>query len=268
MPLADLGDLALYYKQHGPEDAPACLGVMGFAAGYQLWSGQIPAVTASHRFVVFNNRGVGASTGGAPTSVDQMADDAVRLLDHLGIDRCALFGISMGGAIAQRLVLDHPERVSSLILAMTFARPIDFMRRQHELSRMLVAAGGGDALINGILVRMFTPDFFEVGREMVDQIVRAYLTSNGPKMPPDDVILAQLDLLDKHDTLAELGRISCATLVIGGKQDAMVPVLAAREIAAAIPRSKYVEFETGHGAPLQEMDAFNATVSEFLSQHP
>ncbi|MGH2729384.1 MAG: alpha/beta fold hydrolase, partial [Actinomycetota bacterium] len=183
--------------------------------------------------------------------------------DHLGIDKTIVFGVSMGGAIAQRLTLDHPDRVSALILAVTFARPIEFMRRQHALAGTLVQTGGPDLLLDASLVRMFTPVFFEVGQESIDRMVDVFRDA-GDAMATEEVLLGQLDALDKHDALAELPQISCPTLVVGGKMDMMVPGFASEEIAAAIPGAELSLFGTGHGLMIEEMEAFNARLSEFL----
>ena len=263
MPLAKLEDLELHYQIRG-EGTPV-LGVMGFGLDQRFWAIQIPAVTKNNKFITFDNRGVGRSTGGAPTSIDQMADDAVRLLDHLGIEQTVVYGVSMGGAIAQRMVLDHPDRVIGLILAVTWARPIEFMRRQHDIARMVIRAGGAAALVNASLIRMFTPQFFEAGQEVVDQLVRAFM-SDAALLPDPEVLLAQLDALDKHDTLQELATVSCPTLVIGGKMDVMAPYLASREIAAAIPGAELATFETGHGLMVEGMQAVSDRVEKFLSQ--
>ena len=265
MPNADLGDLTIHYKSHGDPANPPCLGVMGFASDQRLWAMQVQAVTPTHHFITFDNRAIGRSTGEPVTSIKEMADDAIRLLDHLEIDKCVVFGLSMGGAISQRIILDHPDRVSSLILGITFARPIEFMRRQHEFARMVVGAGGTEALISGSLIRMFTPKFFEIGRDVIDQMVKVAMMEEGPEAP---VILAQLEALDGHDVLHELPRISVPTLVLGAKMDQMVPGFASEEIAAAIPGAKLVMFETGHGCGVEEMGAFNAAVSEFLAALP
>jgi pimeloyl-ACP methyl ester carboxylesterase len=110
MPLADLGDIKISYSSFG--DGPPVL-----------------AIAERNRFITFDNRGTGRTEGPAISTIDEMADDALRLLDHLEIDKTVVFGVSMGGAIAQRFVLDHPERVSALILGITFARPLEYMRR-------------------------------------------------------------------------------------------------------------------------------------------
>jgi aminoacrylate hydrolase len=261
MPYADLGDVTIHYERRA--QGPPVLGVMGFALDARYWAPQTPAVTSQNEFITFDNRGIGRSTGAPPSTIDEMANDAVRLLDALEIEKTIVFGVSMGGAISQRIVLDHPDRVSALILAVTWARPIEFMRRQDELAKIVIENAGSQGLIEASLVRMFTPDFFEVGNEMVDQMVKAFM-ADPDAMPDREILLAQIDAIGKHDTLSELPQVSCPTLVLGGKMDQMVPYLGSKEIAEAIPNAEFVSFETGHGCMVEEMEPFNAKVSEFL----
>jgi 3-oxoadipate enol-lactonase len=261
MPYADLGDIKLHYSRRG--QGPPVLGVMGFALDARYWAPQTPAVTAQNEFITFDNRGIGRSSGPLPTTLDEMANDAIRLLDELEIEKTIVFGVSMGGAISQRIVLDNPDRVSALILAVTWARPIEFMHRQHEVAKLLIQHAGTEALIEGTLVRMFTPEFFEMGSEMVDQMVKAFV-ADPDAMPSGDSLTAQIDAIEKHDTLGELSKITCPTLVLGGKMDQMVPYLGSKEIAATIPGAELVTFETGHGCMVEEMEPFNAKVTEFL----
>jgi pimeloyl-ACP methyl ester carboxylesterase len=265
VPFANLGDVQLHYRDSGDPSAPPVLGIMGFASDQRLFAGQIGVVTETHRFITFDNRGVGRSSPGAATTVDEMANDAVRLLDHLEIEDAVIFGVSMGGAIAQRLTLDHPGRVSALVLAVTFARPIEFMRRQHALTRAVIEAGAAEAVFEGSLIRMFTPRFFEIGREAVDRLVAGVVSDGYAESAPSDVLLAHLDAIDKHDALSELGRITCPTLVVGGRFDVMVPGFASEEIAEAIPGAHLEMLDSGHGLMLEEVDAFNQTLGAFLT---
>lgn len=264
MPQADLGDVQLHYKDHGNPDAPPALGIMGFALDQRYWAAQIPAVTATHRFVTFDNRGVGRSTGEPSVPLETMAGDAVRLLDHLGIEKAVVFGLSMGGTIAQHVVLDHPGRVSALVLGVTWARPLEFMRRQDDIARVLVEARGPEWLMEIALLRMFTPKFFEMGAQALDRMMRALNAPGAPAGPAGGTLLAQIDALTKHDVLARLGEVRCPALVVGGKMDMMVPGFASEEIAAAIPGAELTMFETGHGCMIEEMAAFNERVSRFL----
>ncbi len=193
-----------------------------------------------------------------------MASDVLRLLDHLEIEKTVIFGVSMGGAIAQRLTLDHPDRVSALILAVTWARPIEFMRRQSRLARDIIAARGTEGLVDAALLWMFTPRFFEVGQETIDRLVAAFYADSEAEATDPDVLVAQLDAIEKHDALAALGEISCPTLVIGGRADMMVPAFASEEIAAAIPQAQLTLLETGHGCMIEELEQFNARIAGFL----
>ena len=265
MPTADLGDVRIHYQRRG--EGPPVLGIMGFGLDQRFWAGQIPVVTATHSFVTFDNRGLGRSSGGTPpASISDMAGDAVGLLDHLGIEDAVVFGVSMGGAIAQRIALDHPRRVSALILGMTWARPIEFMRRQHGAVEVLLRAGAPETFIDATLVRMFTPLFFELGRDSIDRMMASFFATGAPELADREVLLAQLDAIDKHDCLFELGTISVPTLVLGGRADTMVPFFASEEIAAAIPGAELVAFDTGHACMVEEMPEFNERVSEFLKR--
>ena len=242
---------------------------MGFGLDQRFWASQIPVVTETHEFITFDNRGIGRSRRpGAPlvTSIDDMVGDTLALLDHLEIERCLVYGTSMGGAIAQHVALERPDRVSGLVLAVTWGRPIEFMRRQHLLARALIEASGPELLVESTLVRMFTPAFFEMGAETLDQMVSAFMAETGPDVPTTEVLLAQLDAVDKHDVLDRLGSIDVPTLVIGARTDMMVPYLGSEEIAAAIPGAEFVSLETGHGCMIEEMPAYNAAVQNFLGR--
>lgn len=265
MPLAKFEDVTIHYRTHGRDDLPPLVGIMGFGLDQRFWAAQIPAVTETHRFITLDNRGVGRSTTTGSITLEDMTADVVRLLDHLEIERAVIMGASMGGAIAQRVVLDHPERVSALLLAITWARPIEFMARQTNLSRIIIQAGGADAMVDAGLVRMFSPQFFEVGAEVIDRMLQAFDMNGGEDVAPPDVLLAQLDVVDKHDTLAELHNIKVPTLVVGGKIDMMVPYFAQEEIAAAIPGAEFAAFETGHGLMVEEMQPFNDRLHAFLA---
>jgi pimeloyl-ACP methyl ester carboxylesterase len=263
MTTADLGDITLDYSTFG--DGPPVLGVMGFALDKRFWAAQVPAVTAGNTFITFDNRGVGRSSREAAGSIDEMANDAIRLLDYLEIEKAVIFGVSMGGTIAQRIALDHPDRVSALILAVTWARPIEYMRRQHKLARTVLQMMTLPEFSEQALLKMFTPQFFEVGQAMIDQMIASLDAPGAPAMATSEALIAQIDALDKHDVLADLPSVSVPTLVIGGKMDMTVPYLGSQEIAAAIPGAELVTLETGHGCMIEEMEPFNRAVTEFLA---
>ena len=266
MPIADLGDIQLNFSEFG--DGPPVLGIMGFSLDKTFWSPQVPAVTAAkRRFITFDNRGIARSTGPLVSTVDEMANDTLRLMDHLEIEKACVFGISMGGTIAQRLTLDHPERVEALILGVTWGRPIEYMRRQHEVTRRILEVAP-EELLEASLLKMFSPRFFEMGRETIDQIIKSFEREGGPDDHAVAVLRAQLDALDKFDAIDELPHITCPTLVLGGKIDMIVPGFGSEEVAAAIPGAQLRMFATGHGCMVEEMTEFNAAVTGFLESLP
>jgi aminoacrylate hydrolase len=263
MPFAEIDDATLYYKVRG-EGSPV-IGIMGFGLDQRFWAGQIPTITATNSFVTFDNRGTGRSSGSLVTDIASMAGDVCSLMDHLGYSEAIVMGVSMGGAIAQRVALDQGARVSGLVLAMTWARPIEFMRRQNAVARRLVECGGPAALLEASIVRMFTPRFFEIGSNAIDQMLRAISGDATGSAAAIDALNAQLEAIENHDTLADLSSIRCPTLVAAGRMDMIVPFFASEEIAAAIPGAEFVEFNTGHGMLVEEMDAFNTALAKFLA---
>jgi aminoacrylate hydrolase len=262
MPFAELDDATLYYKVRG--EGPPVIGIMGFGLDQRFWAGQIPAITAANSFVTFDNRGTGRSSGTLVTDIASMASDVCALMDHLGYSEAIVMGVSMGGAIAQRVALDDGPRVSGLVLAMTWARPLEFMRRQNALARRLVDWGGPEALLEASIVRMFTPRFFEIGIHAIDQMLRAFSDHRTAGAVAIDALNAQLEAIENHDTLEDLSSIRCPTLVAAGRMDMIVPFFASEEIAAAIPGAEFVQFNTGHGMLVEEMDAFNIALAKFL----
>lgn len=236
---------------------------MGFGLDQRYWSAQIPAVTAANEFITLDNRGTGRSSGSPVASIGAMADDAIRLLDHLGLQRAALLGVSMGGAIAQRMALDHGDRIEALVLVATWARPLEFMRRQATLIRRLVAGDDARSLAEASLVWMFSPRFFESNPEVIALVERSF-AAESPRPVGRQVLLAQLEAIGQHDVIDQLGSISCRTLVVGGRFDMVVPGFASREIAAAIPGARLEMLDAGHGLMIEELESFNALIKGWL----
>src|SRR5262249_19585046 len=110
MPKAQVNDINVYYEVHG-EGEPLLL-IHGLASRGDWFKLQIPALSERFRVIIFDNRGVGETDQPeGPYSIAQMADDSLGLLDALGVESAGVFGVSMGGMIAQELVLRRPQRV-------------------------------------------------------------------------------------------------------------------------------------------------------------
>jgi aminoacrylate hydrolase len=131
MPKADIGDAEIYYESHG--DGPPLMLVPGLGGGGGFWAKQVPAFAKYFRVIIHDHRGAGQSTHSRiQYSVEQMASDAVKLMDKLEIDTAHYVGHSTGGAMGQVIAQDHPERLRSLVLSATWAGKDPYFRRCFE----------------------------------------------------------------------------------------------------------------------------------------
>lgn len=186
-----------------------------------------------------------------------MADDLAAIMDKLGIESAHIFGVSQGGMIAQQMAIRHPERVKSLVLAVTAPRPTELMK--ESLSAWLDMAGRGD--YKGIMLdtaeRSYTGAYLERGRKLNNILALAK-----PKDYTRFRILCESCL--EHDAYEDLKKINCPVLVIGADRDRVLGGEASEEIASAIPGAELYMYEGySHGVYEQAKD-FNNRVLEFL----
>ena len=119
--------------------------VMGLGGPLEFWEFQTPVFARTHRVCVYDNRGVGRSDKPAgPYDVRTLADDAVAVMDACGFGRAHVVGLSMGGMIAQELAIRHSDRVGALVLAATYAKPDDNVRRDGRRRRAPIESAKTD----------------------------------------------------------------------------------------------------------------------------
>ena len=252
----------LYYEIHG-EGEPLLL-IMGLGGDATGWMLQIPAFSRFFKVVAFDNRDVGRSSlAKGSYSVADMAEDTAGLMDALGIEKAHILGGSMGGAIAQELVLNHPDQVSRLILACTmghFARfrinmlePAIFIKKHDPTNKVFLAE---------MLFQCMTHDFLK-NPEAVDRMLN--MMQNPPFPQSTEAFIRQANAVSTFDALDRLGAVRVPTLVLAGDQDILTPPWAARELAAAIPGAKLQILEGGaHGFFWEIPEKTNQAVIEFL----
>lgn len=257
-----LGATRLHVDREGSGEA--LLWITGFAISSEVFSPVIHTYAEQFDCVRYDNRGAGRSA--APwrlTSIPELASDAVRLLDALGIDSAHVYGMSMGGMVAQELAIRFPDRVRGLVLGATSHGGPRQVLPSPRIAAALTSRGAPAAVRAELVGRaMFTEDF----RRREPALARTYLGLLGAHRASGRGLLAHLTASTYHDTRARLGRISAPTLVLHGAQDQLTPVANARQLAAGIPDATLeVIPDAGHGYLLERPDEAHARLVRWVA---
>jgi len=264
VPTVRVRDIRMFYQDLGEGD-PLLL-IMGFGGNHLAWAMQMAAFSARHRVIAFDNRGAGQTDApDHPYTTRLMADDTLGLMDALGVDRAHVLGVSMGGMIAQELVLARPDRVRSLHLACTFARPDAYMLALNSAWREMRIGLGHDSTLRTLGLWLFSPTTYAERPELIEALVQSSLANPYPQSLTG--FLRQGEAVAAHDALERLGAIRCPTLVSVAEEDILVPPRFAREIVARIPGAELRTIPAaGHGYFLERSDDFNELSLDFIAR--
>lgn len=252
----------LHSQVTGRADAPPVLLIQGLGMNKNGWMLQRIAMATTFRTIALDNRGAGRSSlPNQPFTLEDMADDAISVLDHYGVGDAHIVGASMGGAIAQILAVKHPERVRSLTLACTACRNLPW---RTELLRHWADT----ANVKGIRQWADESVRWLVGPRSFRRLAPA-IGWLGPlaTFRPSRGFSAQVAaILDTDDSMvAELSRITAPTLVVVGNQDILTPRSDSEEIAERIPHAELVVISgAAHGLMVEHATTFNQVVLDFL----
>ncbi|MHB1539094.1 MAG: alpha/beta fold hydrolase [Solirubrobacteraceae bacterium] len=245
MPIADAGGVELHYQRSG--EGPPLLLIMGMAGTTEHW-GQpfLHSLRPHFQTIVYDHRGVGASARVSESfTIAELARDALHLLQALEIERAHVLGISMGGMVAQELVLERPHVPLSLTLGCTYCGG-----EGSVLAGQDVVSSIGQALASRDRERAIRANWeVNVSAQFAaDQQAWQRFHAIGQRSSVAvAVILEQMKAISRHDTSARLRNIHTPTLVIHGDADRMLPVSNGRLIASLVPDSRYHELPgVGH----------------------
>jgi len=264
MPRIDIGGLHLNYGDEG-EGEPLLLipGLMGLL---DAWDFQVARFSKHFRCIRFDHRGTGDSDKPRDAySTRLIAEDAVRLLDALGIDKAHAIGTSTGGAVLQNLAIDRPERLLSCIFTNTWTTADEYIRRV-QTSRMRIAQSyGPEEYIKFSSLWTCGPNQFRYDWEKIQAIE----TRQKKTIAPVEVLVGRLKMTLEHNRIADLHLITRPSLVIGTEDDPTVPGYFAGDLHRAIKGSRlHMMKEGGHYSYRRRHKEFNAVVEKFLRQHP
>ena len=250
----------LWVERRG--EGPDVLLIAGLGDPAEAWQPQLDGLADRYRLTAFDNRGAGRTPPPeGRLSGDTMADDAAALLRALEIPSAHVAGFSMGSAIAQEVALRHPERVRSLVLVSTYARPDALWRAQLNFWRWLPEVAPSErAFFEAFFTWVYTPRAHADGS--VDQIVEEALAF--PHQQSLEAFQAQVNVCLAHDTAARLSEIAAPTLVLSGELDIILPPRFGRSVAAEIPNARFEVMAGEAHQPFQEVPGeFNARVDAF-----
>ncbi len=265
MPHADVNGVRLFHSEQG--DGPPLLCVMGLASDSQGWGLQTEALSEAFRVIVFDNRDVGQSTMSSEDyDIADLADDAIALADHLGLDRFHLLGISLGSCVAQRVALAIPERIETLTLAATWAGTATaYSEMRARVWEREVRRSTTEEWLEEMMLLTLSENVFET-QEGVDTMKRMALDNPHPQ--PTDALIRQIRSMSRHDVRDRLAELTMPVHVIAGDRDLLIPPWKSEEVAERVADSTLTVLRgIGHSMNLERAEQFNEAVLGWLSTH-
>ena len=258
MAFIDIADLRLYYRFDGADDAPVVMLSNSLGTNMAMWDAQMPALTARYRVLRYDSRGHGQSavTPG-PYSIEQLARDAVALLDALQLTRVRFCGLSLGGMVGQWLGANAAQRLSRLVLCNTTARigTADAYNARIDA----VNKGGMATIVDGVLARWYTAPFIAAAPDAIAATRTMLLTTPAAGYAASCAAVRDMDQRDSAT------RIAAPTLVIAGTHDLATPPLEGRFLAERITGARYIELAAAHLSNIEAPTAFTAALTGFLA---
>jgi 3-oxoadipate enol-lactonase len=259
VPTAELAEIELHYVERG-SGRPLLL-VPGIPAVASDWAPLAERLSDSRRVIAYDNRGSGASTTTpAPYTTAQLAADAVGLLDALEIDRADVFGMSLGGMIAQELAVRWPERVERLVLGCTHCGLAHAARMDRD-------AGHAFAMeTDDWAARMSALAPFAFAPGVDPELLRRFIEKKSGDVQDPDGYRGQIAAVLAHDAYERLPRIEAPTLILTGDSDRVIPAASSDVLRERIPGSRLeVVADAGHLFFLERPDESVRLLADFLA---
>lgn len=265
MPKVKVNDIQVYYEVHG-EGFPLVM-IMGLSGNVDWWDPRmVQELSKNFKMVLFDNRGAGRTdVSNRRYTMKLFADDTAGLMDALGISRAHVFGVSMGGMIAQELVLNYPEKIEKLVLCSTNCGSTKSVPPSEEVLGMLMtdrSALSPEEIVRMAIPLLFTEDFIQKNPEFIELAIQQIL-----KAPiSNEVFMHHLNAIMNFDTCDSLSQIRAPTLILHGKWDILVPPENGSILAEAIPNAKLVYFENSAHGLIEEMEKVIHVLLDFLAE--
>jgi aminoacrylate hydrolase len=263
MPRISIGDCHLHYERHGA-GFPVVL-VTGLAGTAQYWHDQVLPLSRSFEVIVHDHRGMGESD---PTScvatMERLAADVIALMDALRIPKAHVIGHSGGGAVAQILAIEQPQRLASIVVAASWPKADAYFRRLFALRKEVLVRLGPATYVQANTLLLYPSEYIARNHEKLRQIEAQALAH----FPQPERMMSRIDAILAFDRSADLGRIRTPTLIVAAQDDLVTPAYFSEELARRIPGAEAKFFaQGGHYFTQVVPREFNHAVLPFLAAH-
>jgi 3-oxoadipate enol-lactonase len=259
MATAEINGTTINYRIDGPNDAPALLMSNSLGTNFGMWDPQVDDFTKSYRMIRYDSRGHGQS--GAPDiaySMEMLANDALGLLDHLGVDKAYYCGLSKGGMIGQWMAAHTSERFHRMVFANTSAyMPQGATTWEDRVN--LVTGGGMNAIVDMVIKIWLTENFCTANPDTVANVREMILAT------PPEGYCGCCWAIAGMDNRATNKSVKVPVLVIIGEHDIATPPDHGAAIAEAIPNAQSVILDSAHLSNIEDAAGFNKAVLNFLN---
>lgn len=264
------GDVNFAYRELGKHNGGTpVVFLVHLAAVLDNWDPRImDGIAARHHVIAFDNRGIGASSGSPSNSMEQMAGDAITFIRAMGFQKVDLLGFSLGGMVAQEIVLKEPQLVRKMVLAGTGPAGGEGISTVAGVTVYDMLRGlftGQDA--KQFLFFTRTPGGIEAGKAFLERLKER--TDDRDKDISVSAFIAQLQALRVwgQKAPADLSVIKQPVLVVNGDDDRMVPTINSHDLARRLPNSQLIIYpDAGHGGAFQFHADFVRSTLEFLAR--
>jgi pimeloyl-ACP methyl ester carboxylesterase len=264
VPKIKVNDINIYYEIHG-EGYPFVL-IRGLSTDVYRWpSDFIEEISRNSKVILFDNRGAGRTDKpDIEYSMKMMADDTIGLMDALNINKANILGYSMGGSIAQAIVLNYPEKINKLILCGAGSGGPNAKPASPEVIRLLTFDRQGMTsaeVLRKTLPILFPESFIKNHPEDIDEYIRRSTIAPIPEYSYQ----RQLGAIANFESHSQLKKIKIPTLIISGKSDILVPCQNSEILAENISGSKLILLdEVGHAMFTQKPILIAKTINDFI----
>lgn len=259
-----IGGVRTYYIDTGVRPGFPVVLIHGMTFDHRMWIPQIELFRRYHRVIAYDLRGHGKSeVGDGQYTYSRFVDDLTGLLDFLEVESAVLCGLSMGGAIAIRACVYHPERVRALVACDTTCGPdADDSKKQRELAIKAIKKEGLGPFAGDFLKKVFAPSSFETNKEVIEEIRKTIVSSS-----PLGICGALLAQAARTDLCAGLSGIAVPTLFVVGAVDALTPPGVMEKMREQVPGARMAIIPSaGHVSNLENVGEFNRVVGDFLEE--